>query len=87
MIITKGDWQEEYNAAIKEHGYNVFFDALGGGPILENLIDGLGSNSWVHVYGYLEAQPLTLKIALTLNRGVYITGYLLFVWYSKISAE
>jgi NADPH:quinone reductase len=53
VIITKGDWQEEYKAAIKEHGFNVFFDALGGGETLEALISGLGSNSWVHIYGAL----------------------------------
>jgi len=65
----------------------VFFDALGGGPVLEDLIAGLGSNSWVHVYGALEAKPLQVKIGIDLSRGVYITGYLLFIWWSKISAE
>jgi len=53
VIVTKGDWQTEYKAAIKEHGFNIFFDALGGGPVLEDLITGLGPNSWVHVYGIL----------------------------------
>jgi threonine dehydrogenase-like Zn-dependent dehydrogenase len=74
-------------AAIKEHGFNVFFDALGGGPVLEKLIHGLSSNSWVHVYGYLEAQPLQIPVALSLSRGVYITGYMLFTWYSKLGVE
>jgi hypothetical protein len=40
-------------AAIKEHGFNVFFDALGGGPILEKLIHGLNPGSWVNIYGSL----------------------------------
>ena len=31
VIITKGDWEVEYQQAIKTHGFNVFFDALGGG--------------------------------------------------------
>lgn len=54
VIVTKGgDWQAEYATAIKDHGYNVFFDALGGGPTLEFLMSELLSNSWVHVYGYL----------------------------------
>ena len=33
IIITKGDWEEQYKAAIKEHGFNIYFDALGGGEI------------------------------------------------------
>jgi hypothetical protein len=65
----------------------VFFDALGGGPVLETLIEGLASNSWVHVYGALEGKPLQVKIGIDLSRGVYITGYLLFIWWAKISAE
>ena len=31
VIITKGDWETEYQQAIKTHVFNVFFDALGGG--------------------------------------------------------
>ena len=39
--------------------------ALGGGEVTEALVNGLGSNSWVHVYGYLEAKPFTLQVALS----------------------
>ena len=87
VIITKGDWQEGYKAAIKEHGFNVFFDALGGGEVLEALIDGLGPKSFVHVYGLLEGKPLVIKQAISLCRGVTITGFLLFNWYVTISEE
>lgn len=31
VLITKGDWQKDYSALIKEHGFNLLFDALGGG--------------------------------------------------------
>jgi NADPH:quinone reductase-like Zn-dependent oxidoreductase len=31
VVVTKGDWEASYNEAIKAHGFNVFFDALGGG--------------------------------------------------------
>ena len=55
--------------------------------MLESLIAGLLTNSWVHVYGYLESQPLTIKVALDLSRGVYITGYLLFSWFNKLNAD
>lgn len=63
------------------------FDALGGGPILESLITGLLGDSWVHIYGVLESKPLELKMALDLSRGIYITGYLVFVWYNKLPHE
>jgi hypothetical protein len=87
VIITQGDWLANYNTMIKDHGFNVLFDALGGGPILESIISGLLADSWVHIYGYLESKPLEIKVALDLSRGVYITGYLLFVWYNKLSNE
>ena len=87
IIITKGDWNEEYKAAIKEHGFNVFFDALGGGETLETLVDGLGPNSFVHIYGMLEGKPFSLKSGISLCRGVHVTGYLLFSWYGKLTVE
>lgn len=65
----------------------MLFDALGGGPITEALIVGLNAGSYAHIYGYLEAQPLTIKVALTLSRGIIVTGYMLFTWYSSITEE
>lgn len=41
----------------------------------------------MHVYGVLENKPLEIKMALDLSKGVYITGYLLFVWYNKLPHE
>lgn len=83
--MTKGNWKEEYAAAIKEHGFNVLFDALGGGEITEALIVGLNGGSYAYIYGYLEAQPLTIKVGLDLSKGIFISGYLLFNWYNKVS--
>ncbi len=60
---------------------------MGGGPILEALIGGLGPNSWARIYGALEAKPLQIKVALNLNNNIFITGYLLFTWFSQLSAE
>ena len=87
VIITKGDWQDGYKAAIKEHGFNVFFDALGGGDTLEALIDGLEGGSWVRIYGLLEGKPLKIEKAISLCKGVNITGYLLFNWYGPLPEE
>lgn len=87
VIITKGNWEAEYAEAIKTHGFNVLFDALGGGPITEALIVGLNPGSYAHIYGYLEAKPLTISVGLNLSKGIFITGYLLFNWYAGVSAE
>lgn len=87
VIITKGDWQEEYKAAIKEHGFNIMFDALGGGEVSEALIEGLGPKSWVYVYGVLSGQPLVIKQAISLCKGVNITGFMLFLWYGPLPEE
>ena len=53
VIITKGEWENEYKEAIKEHGFNVLFDALGGGPVTEALIVNLNGGSTAHLYGVL----------------------------------
>lgn len=34
VIVTNGEWEGDYQAVLKEHGFNVFFDCLGGGPVL-----------------------------------------------------
>jgi NADPH:quinone reductase len=87
VIVTKGNWEAEYAEAIKAHGFNVLFDALGGGPITESLILGLNGGSYAHIYGYLEGKPLSIAVGLNLSKGIYVTGYLLFTWYAGISEE
>ncbi len=87
VIVTKGNWEVEYAEAIKTHGFNVFFDALGGGPITETLIVGLNADSYAHIYDYLEAKPLTISVGLTLSKGIFITGYMLFTWYNGLNEE
>jgi len=54
---------------------------------LQSLIGGLEPQSWVHIYGGLELKPFTLKTGLNLSRGIYVTGYMLFGWYSQLTAE
>jgi hypothetical protein len=39
--------------AISANGFNVFFDALGGGPATEALIMGLNTGSIAYIYGGL----------------------------------
>lgn len=53
MIVTQGDWQKQYAEAISAYGFNVYFDALGGGPVNEALTLGLHPGSVVKIYGYL----------------------------------
>ena len=84
VIVTKGDWKQEYAEAIKTHGFNVLFDALGGGPVTEALILGLNSGSYAHIYGYLESQPLTIQVGLNLSKGIFVTGFLVFTWFATV---
>lgn len=46
-IINTSDegWLDHYKEEIKNHGFNVLFDALGGGDITEQLIINLGPKS------------------------------------------
>lgn len=87
VIITKGEWNDGYKNAIKQHGFNVVFDALGGGDVISTIIDHLGPNSHVHVYGKLDEKPFQLNAPYLLGRGVNITGFMMPAWYAQLSAE
>ncbi|CAM6005239.1 unnamed protein product [Sphagnum balticum] len=87
VIVTEGDWIEEYKEAIKSHGFNVVFDALGGGPVVEALILNLDKNSIVSFYGGLEGKPFTLSNGISLAKGIVLTGYSVLNWYLTISPE
>ena len=87
VIVTSEGWEAQYAEAINAHGFNILFDALGGGPIIQKLILGLNAHSIAYIYGFLEAKPLTIAVALNLSKGISITGYNLFGWYTTISKE
>jgi NADPH:quinone reductase-like Zn-dependent oxidoreductase len=87
IIITQGDWQKEYAEAIDKHGFNVLFDALGGGAITETLILGLKPNSKAHTYGGLEGKPLNVDAELLKSRGTSLSFYHLMAWLGSISED
>ena len=47
----------------------------------------MNAHSIAYIYGFLEAKPLTIAVALNLSKGISITGYNLFGWYTTISKE
>jgi hypothetical protein len=63
------------------------FDALGGGDVLEKIIVNLNRNSQVFLYGKLESKPFTLHQPLDLTKGVFITGFILWEYFTQISQE
>lgn len=88
VIVTKGDWEADYQTALKQGGFNIFFDCLGGGPLLDTLISGLNPNSFVHMYGALENAPFHLKNGVaTVMKGITIGGYRMPDWWMHLSAE
>ena len=81
VVITKGDWLGDYQKAIKEHGFNVLFDCLGGGDVTETLIKHLGPGSTVRIYGELANKPLTISNPLaTLAQGTSIAAFFCYGW-------
>ncbi|CAM6005241.1 unnamed protein product [Sphagnum balticum] len=87
VIVTEGDWIDEYKEAIKSHGFNLLFDALGGGPVSEALITNIGNNSYVYIYGRLAGEPLALPSRRVLSKGIFVTGYSVVSWYSSQPPE
>jgi NADPH2:quinone reductase len=52
-IINTSDanWLDQYKEAIKTHGFNMLFDAIGGGEITDKLISNLLPFSIILFYG------------------------------------
>lgn len=88
VIITGEDsWIDQYKAAVKDHGFNVLFDALGGGDVTTKLIENLGAKSQALLYGKLVNEPLTIKNTFGLMNGISITGFLLPIWMGTLQME
>lgn len=47
----------------------------------------MNAHSIAYLYGHLEGKPLTITVGLSLSKGITVTGYQLFGWYSTISKE
>ena len=47
----------------------------------------MNPGSTCYIYGALEAKPLTIQMAISLAKGVSVTGFMLFGWWPKLSAE
>lgn len=81
MIITEGEWEKELKELITKEGFNVVYDALGGGPVTETIISSLPPKGTYHVYGHLETKPLTITNTGSLFSGVKVTGFMLYGWW------
>jgi hypothetical protein len=69
------------------HGFNVLFDAIGGGDVTEALISNLKPGSQAYVYGKLTMEPFIMKKPVVSLQGTSISNFMLFEWYGRISAE
>ena len=47
----------------------------------------MNANSAAYIYGILENKPLSFGSGLALSKGIKVSGYLVFNWFSKISAQ
>ena len=75
VIVTKGDWEEEYKKIIKEIGFNILFECLGGGDVREILVNNLNQNSYVYCYGKLDPNPSVLNKVELEAKGVHLMDY------------
>lgn len=66
---------------IKEHDFNTFFDALGGGPVTDSIISSLPPKAHYFGYGLLEKKQFTISNPYTLFSGVNIAGYFFVNWW------
>lgn len=81
IIVTEGEWEKELKEHIQKEGFNVVYDALGGGPITEIIINNLPPKGTHHIFGSLEQKPVTISNTSSLISGVRVTGYNLYGWW------
>ena len=60
MLTKGGNWEKELKEHIDKSSFNCVFDALGGGPVTEVIINSLGPKGIYYMIGTLEKKPLHL---------------------------
>ena len=58
VIITEGNWEEEYKKQTAELSCNLLIDSLGSGPMLEQLLRGLAPGGYAFVIGFLSGKTI-----------------------------
>ena len=86
-VVTAGDWTPGFKELVEKKGYDCFFDALGGGPVTEAVIQNMPVNSVFNIYGLLEGKPFTLSNTYLFFQGVQITGFFITIWWGNATAE
>lgn len=72
---------------IQKDGFNIVYDALGGGPVTGTIINNLPPKGVYHVYGGLEGKPLEITQITALTQGAIVTGFSMFPWWMTSSKE
>ena len=86
--MTEGEWQEKYSDLVKEHGFDCIYDALGGGPVTNELISRMNSPGGRYfMYGGLTQEPIILTNKMTLFSGLSLTGFNVMMWWMGQATE
>jgi hypothetical protein len=67
------------------HGFNVLFDAIGGGDISDKLISNLPPLGQAFIYGKLCSDNLVVSKPMIFSGGFLVTSWLIFEWLPMIS--
>lgn len=89
VIVTEGDWYASYSEKVKTAGFDVLFNNLGGGKVVEKLIEGLQLPASVYTYGTLTNDPFTLprSAAWLFLCGLKLDGYTMLKEWATFTAE
>lgn len=87
ILVTKGNWIEEFKELSKTHGFDCLFDALGGGDVISEIVNNLNPGSKSYTYGILEPKPLIVNPQTVLMKGINILSFMMVPWWSQISPQ
>lgn len=85
-MTAQENWTENLKELSKK-GYDCLFDALGGGPVLDQVLQNISPASGVYIYGVLENKPFTISNSTVFFSGMAIQGFLVFPWWMKVSKD
>ena len=87
VVTSQEGWEETLKKIVEEKKYGCFFDALGGGPTLDKILQNITPTTGIYIYGVLENKPFTLSNPTLFFAGMKIDNFLVFSWYGSVDQE
>ena len=87
VVTNEEGWEKKLKAIVDEKKYDCLFDALGGGPVLDKILQNIDPTSGVYIYGVLENSRFVISNPTLFFAGMNINNFLIFPWFAALDEE